>query len=113
MNIAQQPKKELIINEILVMRANRHPNIVNFLDAYLVVPSPTTLTMGPRLSNNTSSSLTTTNNNGVAGEELWVVMEYLDGGSLTDVVTETCMEEGHIAAVCKEVSSLNSKWIIN
>nr|CDS29956.1 PAK box P21 Rho binding [Hymenolepis microstoma] len=92
MNIAQQPKKELIINEILVMRANRQPNIVNFLDAYLVSPTPS------------SARISTSSNGGNAsGEELWVVMEYLDGGSLTDVCTETCMEEGHIAAVCKEI----------
>ncbi|VDM31059.1 unnamed protein product [Hydatigera taeniaeformis] len=98
MNIAQQPKKELIINEILVMRANRQPNIVNFLDAYLVLPSPSATMATPVKTLNPTAN----GNGGGSGEELWVVMEYLDGGSLTDVVTETCMEEGHIAAVCKE-----------
>ena len=36
MNLSQQPKKELIINEILVMRENQNPNIVNYLDSFLV-----------------------------------------------------------------------------
>lgn len=36
MNLKQQPKKEFILNEILVMRENKHPNVVNYLESYLV-----------------------------------------------------------------------------
>ncbi|KAM6288964.1 serine/threonine-protein kinase PAK 3-like [Aegotheles albertisi] len=61
-----------LINEIQIMRESKNPNVVNYLDSYLV------------------------------GGELWLIMEYLDGGSLADLVVEPCMEEGHMAAVCRE-----------
>ncbi|PBP20942.1 putative Serine/threonine-protein kinase MST20 [Diplocarpon rosae] len=87
MNLEQQPKKDLIINEIIVMKESSHPNIVNFIDSYLVTG------------------------------ELWVIMEFMEGGSLTDVVTFNIMSEGQIAAVCREtlkgLQHLHSKGVIH
>ncbi|KIR52184.1 STE/STE20/PAKA protein kinase [Cryptococcus gattii Ru294] len=87
MNLEKQPKQDLIINEILVMRESVHPNIVNFKDSYLWQG------------------------------DLWVVMEYMEGGSLTDVVTAHCMSEAQIASVSREVCEglrhLHSKGVIH
>ena len=70
MVMADQPKKELLIAEIEVMKNLKHPNIINYIESYFVDGT------------------------------LSVVMEYLEGGSLTNVVTETVLREGQIAGIC-------------
>ena len=56
------------------MKESQHPNIVNFLDAYLV-----------------------------RSNELWVVMEYMEGGALTDIIENNALEEDQISSICFEV----------
>ena len=76
MDLRHQPRKELIVNEIIVMKESIHPNIVNYLDSFLV-------------ENDT---------------ELWVIMEYMNGGALTDVIENNpVITEDQIAAICNEV----------
>ncbi|NXF22208.1 PAK1 kinase, partial [Rhodinocichla rosea] len=72
MPLRRRSRKELVVNEIQIMKENRHPNIVNYIDSYLV------------------------------NEDLWLVMEYVDGGTLTSVLVQVLMEEGMIAAISKE-----------
>lgn len=77
MDLSNQPRKELIVNEILVMKESQHPNIVNFLESYLI-----------------------------RNNELWVVMEYMEGGALTDVIENNTLEEDQISSISLEVSCL-------
>lgn len=88
-DMKNQSSKESILNEINVLKDFNHRNLVNFLEAYYLE----------------------------AEDQLWVILEYMDGGPLTDVVTETVMKDRQIAAVCREVlqaiSFLHSKGIIH
>jgi len=72
MVVAKQVKKEIIINEIMIMKQSSHPCIVNFVDAFL--------------------------HNGV----LWVAMELIDGGSLSELLTLGIqLTEPQIAVIIK------------
>ncbi|NXA83672.1 PAK1 kinase, partial [Thryothorus ludovicianus] len=72
MPLCKRSRKELIVNEIRVMKENRHPNIVNYIGSYLV------------------------------DEDLWLVMDYVDGGTLTSVLVRVLIEERMIAAISRE-----------
>ena len=72
-DLGKQPEEDIIINELLVMRSSRHPNTVDYIDSFL------------------------------HRDEVWVVMEYMEGGSLADIATANMMSEGQIAAVSREI----------
>jgi len=71
MDLRKQQRRELLFNEVVIMRDYHHQNIVDMYDSFLV------------------------------GDELWVVMEFLEGGALTDIVTHSRLDDRQIATVCK------------
>ena len=73
MDLRKQQRRELLFNEVVIMRDYKHSNIVEMFGSYLVE------------------------------DELWVVMEYCNGGALTDIVTKIQLNESQIACVCKAV----------
>ncbi|XP_051730221.1 serine/threonine-protein kinase PAK 6b [Ctenopharyngodon idella] len=73
MDLRKQQRRELLFNEVVIMRDYRHKNVVEMYKSALV------------------------------GEELWVIMEYLQGGALTNIVSETRLTEEQIATVCESV----------
>ena len=81
-------KKELLLMEIKAMKnLHHHKNIINYIESYR------------------------------EGNTLWIVMEYLAGGPLTDVATEVCIPEELIATVCREalegIHFLHQKGILH
>ncbi|XP_039594491.1 serine/threonine-protein kinase PAK 5 isoform X3 [Polypterus senegalus] len=87
MDLRKQQRRELLFNEVVIMRDYHHENVVDMYNSYLV------------------------------GDELWVVMEFLEGGALTDIVTHTRMNEEQIATVClsvlKALSYLHTQGVIH
>ena len=73
--LSRQPRMDLILNEIMVMKEVLHPNIVSFLDSYFV-----------------------------KNNEVWVVTEYMEGCSLSSIIANNTFVEDQISRICLEVS---------
>ncbi|XP_032546807.1 serine/threonine-protein kinase PAK 6 isoform X3 [Chiroxiphia lanceolata] len=87
MDLRKQQRRELLFNEVVIMRDYQHVNVVEMYKSYLV------------------------------GEELWVLMEFLQGGALTDIVSQIRLNEEQIATVCESVlqalSYLHAQGVIH
>ncbi|XP_036449982.1 serine/threonine-protein kinase PAK 4 [Colossoma macropomum] len=87
MDLRRQQRRELLFNEVVIMRDYQHKNVVEMFKSALVE------------------------------EELWVIMEYLQGGALTNIVSETRLSEEQIATVCEAVlqalAYLHSQGVIH
>ncbi|KAJ3083092.1 Protein kinase [Rhizoclosmatium hyalinum] len=74
MDLKKQPRKELLVNEIMIMRDSSHPNIVNYIDSFLVK------------------------------EDLWLVLELMEGGTLTNIIDNNTITEPQIQVICNETT---------
>eukprot|EP00063_Salmo_salar_P091151 XP_014065986.1 PREDICTED: serine/threonine-protein kinase PAK 6-like isoform X1 [Salmo salar] len=87
MDLRRQQRRELLFNEVVIMRDYQHRNVVEMFKSALVE------------------------------EELWVIMEYIEGGALTNIVSETRLSEEQIATVCEAVlqalAYLHSQGVIH
>ena len=81
----------LVLFQVVIMKNYKHSNIVDMYESYLV------------------------------GDELWVVMEFLDGGALTDIVTYTkyvmfplcyCLKSYSVTVFTSEVIFLKSFGVV-
>ncbi|KAI9468266.1 MAG: kinase-like domain-containing protein [Benjaminiella poitrasii] len=86
--LRRQVRKDLIVEEVKMGKEEMcHKNMVRHLESY------------------------------IWKNDVWIVMEYMEGGSLTNIVTMNHMPEDMIAAVCREVLQglhyLHSRGIIH
>ncbi|KAI8328974.1 kinase-like domain-containing protein [Chlamydoabsidia padenii] len=72
--LQQHPRHDLLLNEIMVAKTpGCHVNIIQHIESYLW------------------------------RDCVWIVMEYMDGGNLTDIVTNRTMFECEMATFCREI----------
>lgn len=72
-NIKSHPNKDLILLEIETMKKYTHDNVIEFKNAFFF------------------------------SSELWVSMEFMDGGNLADVVMNCVLSNNQIGFICKKV----------
>nr|XP_041567217.1 serine/threonine-protein kinase CST20-like isoform X6 [Taeniopygia guttata] len=71
-NLQGLTKKELKVYELMTVKINKNPNVVNYLGSYLV------------------------------DNQFWLVMEFMDGGTLSDAISKIYLSEDEIAVISRE-----------
>lgn len=69
----KQPKRELILNELEILRTTHHPHIIQYIDSFYL-----------------------------DNDDLWLILEWMDGGCFTDIVTMTVLKEPEIGLVVRK-----------
>jgi len=72
-SINNKEEMDSMNNEILMMKTTTHPNVVEFRGAY------------------------------IKQQKVWVIMEYMNGGALTEVISACELTERQIAAISKQI----------
>lgn len=87
-NLEIQKRKDVLLTELTTMRSSFHKNIVNYIDSYLE-----------------------------NDQDLWIVMELMSGGSLTNIISCVVMNEQQIATLSREIleglNHLHSRGLVH
>ncbi|KAJ3314406.1 Protein kinase [Boothiomyces sp. JEL0838] len=74
MVLHEQKYKENVVEELLMLKALKHPNVVNYIDSYYLQG------------------------------DLWIILELMEGGPLNDIIENYALTEDNMRTICYETA---------
>ncbi|KAJ3319667.1 Protein kinase [Boothiomyces sp. JEL0866] len=74
MVLHEQKYKENVVEELLMLKALKHPNVVNYIDSYYLQG------------------------------DLWIILELMQGGPLNDIIENYALTEDNMRTICYETA---------
>ncbi|KAJ3272569.1 Protein kinase [Terramyces sp. JEL0728] len=74
MVLHEQKYKENVVEELLMLKALKHPNVVNYIDSYYLQG------------------------------DLWIILELMEGGPLNDIIENYILTEENMRTICYETA---------